>query len=161
MTETATEKDTTQLESTATSSTKNDTVSNVTDVLRAAMPSAVIEHMTDQPGDDVEVFRIETNFFNFQIERPIAIFAYYRKEDGLLQFSDRGLYSFCLPERNDVVLKRHRNFIRAYGYLFIGAETEDGSFVVNTPAIALDDPETDLTALLSHYVSLLAFCGEV
>jgi hypothetical protein len=139
----------------------SDTANSLVDTLQGVFPGSTIEHVTDQPGDDVDVFRIETNYFNFLIERSVTIFAYHRKEDNLIQFSDRGLYSYCLQDRTDVVLKRHRNFIRAYGYLFIGSESDDNSFVVNTPTVNLDDPDVDLGALMCHYISLLTFCGEV
>jgi len=132
-------------------------------VIKSAIAGCVVEHLTDQPGEDVVVFRIETPFFNFKIDQQIAIFAYYREKDNLLQFSDRGLYSFCIgtEERVAINMKRHRNFIKAIGYILMSGETEDGSFVVNTPTVSLDVEDLDLPLFVGQYISSLLYCGEV
>jgi hypothetical protein len=131
-------------------------------LLERITPGSKVEHVKDQPGDGVVVFRIETPFFCFQIDQQIAIFAYFKEEENLLQFSDRGLYSFCVEDRSTLNLRRHRNFIRASGHQLLGEETsEDNSFVVNSPTIELKNPESDLPTLFGHYVSLLLYCGEV
>jgi hypothetical protein len=137
------------------------TIEDVTKIIESAIAGCVVEHVKDQPGDDVTVFRIETPFFNFQIEQQIAIFAYFKEEDDLIQLSDRGLYSFCIEDRSNLNLKRHRNFVRSNGYLLLGSETEEGSFVVNSPTMDLKSEEFDLTRLAGHYLSLLLYCGEV
>lgn len=125
------------------------------------IPGSSVELQTDQPGDDVSVFRIETPFINFQIEQQIAIFAYYKEENNLLQFSDRGLYSFCVEDRSPISLRRHRNFIRTTGNIVLSSETEDGSFVVNTATVSLDSEDVDFNIFVSQYISLLLYCGEV
>lgn len=130
-------------------------------LIESSIAGSSVEHLTDEPGDDVAVFRIETPFFSFQIDQQIAIFAYLKQDENLIQFSDRGLYSFCVEDRSPISLKRHRNFIRSNGHLILGSETEEGSFVVNTPTIKLESEELDLSVLLAHYISLLLFCGEV
>lgn len=136
-------------------------VDEVAKLIESAIAGCTVEHVKDQPGEDVSVFRIETPFFNFQIEQQIAVFAYFKEEDGLIQFSDRGLYSFCIEDRSSINLKRHRNFIRSNGYLLLGSETEEGSFVVNSPTMNLQSEDFDLTRLAGHYLSLLLYCGEV
>lgn len=129
--------------------------------LEEFFPGCDVEEQTDQPGDDVTVFRIDTKYFNFQIEQQIAIYAYYKEENNLLQFSDRGLYSFCLEDRTPLSIKRHRNFIRSCGQIFLGSETEENSFVVNSATISLDSEEVDFNLFVGYYISLLLYCGEV
>lgn len=130
-------------------------------LIASTIPGSSVEHLKDQPGDDVAVFRVELPFFNFHIEQQIAIFAYFKEDENLLQFSDRGLYSFCVEDRSDLNMRRHRNFIRSHGHLMLGSETEEGSFVVNTPTIDLSAEDLDLPLLAGHYISLLLYCGEV
>jgi len=137
------------------------TVKKIEDLLKSSIPGVKVEHMADQPGEDVVVFRIETPFFNFSVDQQVSVFAYYREEDDLLQFSDRGLYSFCVEDKSNLSLKRHRNFIRSSGYVLLGSENEDNSFVVNTPTVNISDEDLDLPLLFGHYVSLLLYCGEV
>lgn len=131
--------------------------------LEGALAGCEIEHLEDQPGEDVVVLRIETPFFNFKIDQRVTMFAYYRENDNLLQLSDRGLYSFCIgtEERTTINMKRHRNFIRASGHILMSSESEDGSFVVNSPTINLDAEDLDLPLFIGHYLSLLLYCGEV
>lgn len=136
-------------------------VEEVKSLIEGSIAGCSAEHLKDQPGEDVLVFKVDTPFFNFHIEQQIAIFAYYRQADNLIQFSDRGLYSFCLTDRSDLSIKRHRNFIRSNGHLFLGGETEDDSFVVNTPTVKVDSEDLNLTLLVSHYLSVLLYCGEV
>lgn len=133
----------------------------IAEAIETFVSGANVEHLADQPGDDVLVFRIETPFVSYEIEQQIAIFAYYREDDNLIQFSDRGLYSFCVKDRSDLNLKRHRNFVKSNGYIMLGSETEEGSFVVNTPAVEFDIEEIDFPAFLGNYISLLLYSGEV
>jgi len=137
------------------------TAEDVKKLLEDSIPGAVVEHIKDQPGDDVAVFKIETPFFSFHIDQQIAVFAYFREEDNLLQFSDRGLYSFCVDDKSPLNLKRHRNFVKANGHLLLSSEAEDNSFVVNTPTVELSNEELNLTLLFGHYISLLLYCGEL
>lgn len=138
-------------------------IEEISALLNAAVAGCAVEHLTDQPGEDVTVFRIETPFFNFKIDQQIAIYAYYREEDNLIQFSDRGLYSFSIgtEERTPINMKRHRNFIRASGHMILSSETDNESFVVNTPTVDINEQDLDLAAFVGHYLSLLIFSGEV
>lgn len=126
-----------------------------------ALAGSSVEEAVDQPDDGVTVLRIETPFVNFKIEQQIALFAYFKEDENLLQFSDRGLYSFCVEDRSTVNLRRHRNFIKAHGYILLGSENEEGGFVVNTPTFNVESEEVDLSLLISHYLSLLLYSGEV
>ena len=130
-------------------------------LLEESISGAVVEEVKDQPGEDVTVFKIETPFFNFKIDQQVSITAFYKADENLLQFSDRGIYSFCIEDRSTISLKRHRNFIRASGHLIMTNESEEGAFVVNSPTIALIEKDVNLPMLLGHYLSLLLFCGEV
>lgn len=132
-------------------------------LIGATISGSTVEHVSDQPGEDVIVFRIETPFFNFKIDQQVVIYAYYREEDNLVQFSDRGLYSFCIgaEERDTLNMKRHRNFIRASGHIILSSETEGESFVVNTPTVNIKDEELSLPVFVGHYLSLLLFSGDV
>jgi hypothetical protein len=133
----------------------------VIEKIASSLSGSNVEELSDQPDDGVVVLRIETPFFNFQIEQQIALFAYFKEEENLLQFSDRGLYSYCVQDRDSLNIKRHRNFIKAHGYLMLGSENEEGGFVVNSPTVNLDSDELDLSLLLGHYISLLLYSGEV
>lgn len=137
------------------------TVEELQKKIEASLAGCEIEHVKDQPGEDVEVFRILTPFFNFHVDQQITIFAYYKQDDNLLQFSDRGLYSFCISDRSNLNIKRHRNFVKANGHLILGSENEEDSFVVNSPTVNLDSEDLDLTLLIGHYLSMLIYCGEV
>lgn len=136
-------------------------IEEVKELIEKSLAGVTAEHVTDEPDSGVVTFRIETPFYSFQIDQQIGIYAFYREEDNLIQFSDRGLYSFCVNDRSNINLKRHRNFVRASGYLIMSSESEEDSFVVNTPTIKLESEELDLNLLLSNYLSLLLFCGEV
>lgn len=129
-------------------------------LVESCIAGAAVEIVPDQPGD-VVVFRIETPFWNFLIEQQIAIFAYFKEDENLLQFSDRGLYSFCVEDRSNLNLKRHRNFVKSNGHLIMGSETEEGAFVVNTMTVDVTAEDLDLTSIVGHYLSLLLYCGEV
>jgi hypothetical protein len=133
----------------------------VIEKIASSLSGSNVEELSDQPDDGVLVLRIETPFFNFQIEQQIALFAYFKEEENLLQFSDRGLYSYCVQDRDSLNIKRHRNFIKAHGYLMLGSENEEGGFVVNSPTVSLDSEDLDLSLLLGHYISLLLYAGEV
>lgn len=133
----------------------------VTSALANAISGCKIEHLKDQPDDSVVTLKVETPFYNFQIDQPITIFAFYKEDEDLIQFSDRGLYSFCVEDRSPLNIKRHRNFIRSAGYLLMASETEEGSFVVNTPTVKFSSENLDLALLLGNYLSLLCFSGEV
>lgn len=137
------------------------TTKEVEEKIKELIPGSSVEFQEDQPGDDVAVFRIETPFFNFQIEQQIAIFAYYKEENNLIQFSDRGLYSFCVEDRSPLSIKRHRNFVRSSGQIFMGSESEEGSFVVNSATVSLDSKDVDFNMFVGYYMSLLLYCGEV
>ena len=137
------------------------TTEDVEKKLSELIPGCKVEHQADQPDNDVVVFRIETPFFNFKIEQQIAIFAYYKEEDNLIQLSDRGLYSFCVEDRTPLSIRRHRNFIRSTGQILLGSETEEGSFVVNSTTVSLDDKDVDFNMFVGYYMSLLLYCGEV
>lgn len=129
-------------------------------LVESCIAGAAVEIVPDQPGD-VVVFRIETPLWNFLIEQQIAIFAYFKEDENLLQFSDRGLYSFCVEDRSNLNLKRHRNFIKSNGHLIMGSETEEGAFVVNTMTVDVTAEDLDLPSIVAHYLSLLLYCGEV
>lgn len=130
-------------------------------LIKSSIAGSEVEQAADQPSDGVKVFRVETPFVNFHIEQQIAIFAYFKEEENLLQFSDRGLYSFCIEDRSNLSLKRHRNFVRSNGHLVLGSETEEGSFVVNSPTVDVTTEDFDLAAFVGHYLSMLIYCGEM
>lgn len=129
--------------------------------VESAVAGCKIEHLKDQPDDSVVTLKIETPFFNFDVDQTVTIFAFYKEDEDLVQFSDRGLYSFCVEDRSNISIKRHRNFIRSSGYLIMASETEEGAFVVNTPTVKLSAEGLDLSLLLAHYISLLCYAGEV
>lgn len=136
-------------------------IEEIKSLIGSSLAGITVEHMPDEPDTGVATFKIETPFYSFKIDQQISIFAFYREEDNLLQFSDRGFYSFCVEDRTHINLKRHRNFVRASGYLILASESEQDNFVVNTPTVRLDSEDLDLVLLLANYLSLLLYSGEV